>query len=115
MAMISPVWSERRPGPTARTSPCWGFSLAVSGMTRPDAVVSSDSLGRTTMRSSSGCRFMGVGPPVSTLDWRVLTIAGPDPLLKRDGASGDGQLEVGVGAGVEGRGTVGLEPPPGGG
>ena len=43
--MSSPVSSERLPGPTARTSPCWGFSLAVSGMTRPLAVVSSASPG----------------------------------------------------------------------
>jgi len=31
--MMSPEFSARRPGPTARISPCWGFSLAVSGMT----------------------------------------------------------------------------------
>ena len=43
-----------RPGPTARTSPSWGFSFAVSGMTRPDAVVCSASSVRTTTRSSSG-------------------------------------------------------------
>jgi len=52
--MSSPVCSLRRPGPTARTSPCWGFSLAVSGMTRPLAVVASLCPGRTTMRSSRG-------------------------------------------------------------
>src|ERR1700728_3753564 len=46
--------SSKRPGPTARTSPSWGFSLAVSGITRPDAVVCSASSGRTTIRSSSG-------------------------------------------------------------
>src|SRR6478736_2229686 len=46
--------SLKRPGPTARTSPSWGFSLAVSGMTRPDAVVCSASRDLTTMRSSSG-------------------------------------------------------------
>src|SRR6266704_606444 len=46
--------SSKRPGPTARTSPSWGFSLAVSGMTRPDAVVCSASSGLTTIRSSSG-------------------------------------------------------------
>src|SRR3712207_570049 len=43
-----------RPGPTARTVPSCGFSLAVSGMTMPDAVVVSASLACTTMRSSSG-------------------------------------------------------------
>ena len=31
--------SSMRPGPTATTLPSCGFSLAVSGMTRPDAVV----------------------------------------------------------------------------
>ena len=36
------------------TVPSCGFSLAVSGMTRPDAVVVSASLAWTTMRSSSG-------------------------------------------------------------
>src|SRR4051794_5953937 len=46
--------SSNRPGPTARTVPSWGFSLAVSGMTRPEAVVVSASLAWTTMRSSSG-------------------------------------------------------------
>src|SRR6476659_2252445 len=46
--------SLKRPGPTARTSPSCGFSLAVSGMTRPDAVVCSASRDWTTMRSSSG-------------------------------------------------------------
>ena len=45
---------EPRPGPTAMTSPSWGFSLAVSGMTIPEAVVCSSSLGCTAMRSSSG-------------------------------------------------------------
>ena len=35
IGISSPEFSARRPGPTARTSPCWGFSLAVSGMTRP--------------------------------------------------------------------------------
>src|ERR1700754_1650683 len=46
--------SSMRPGPVAWTSPSWGFSLAVSGMTRPDAVVSSASSGLTTIRSSRG-------------------------------------------------------------
>ena len=46
--------SLNRPGPTATTSASWGFSLAVSGITRPDAVTCSASMGRTTMRSSSG-------------------------------------------------------------
>src|SRR5919112_1375075 len=46
--------SSMRPGPTATTVPSWGFSLAVSGMTRPEAVVVSASLAWTTTRSSSG-------------------------------------------------------------
>src|SRR5215469_14311634 len=46
--------SSNRPGPTAMTSPSCGFSLAVSGITSPDAVVCSASSGRTTIRSSSG-------------------------------------------------------------
>src|SRR5690625_4974675 len=46
--------SSTRPGPTARTSPSWGFSLAVSGITKPDAVVCSASTVLTTIRSSSG-------------------------------------------------------------
>src|SRR4029079_13638980 len=44
--------SSRRPGQTATTSPCWGFSLAVSGMTRPLAVISSCFRGVITMRSA---------------------------------------------------------------
>src|ERR671921_2490730 len=46
--------SSMRPGPVARTSPSWGFSLAVSGMTRPEAVVCSASMALTTIRSSRG-------------------------------------------------------------
>src|SRR5262249_6351015 len=62
--------SSKRPGPTARTSPSWGFSLAVSGITRPDAVVCSASSVRTTMRSSSGLRTTLVA---------VVTILPPPP------------------------------------
>ena len=39
---------------TATTSPSWGFSLAVSGITRPDAVVCSASADLTTTLSSRG-------------------------------------------------------------
>src|SRR4051812_14613357 len=49
--------SSIRPGPTAMTLPSWGFSLAVSGITRPDAVVASASLAWTTILSSSGLMF----------------------------------------------------------
>src|SRR5580698_9290587 len=61
----SPTWtstgtraplSSKRPGPTARTLPSWGFSFAVSGITSPDAVTCSASSGWTTIRSSSGLR-----------------------------------------------------------
>src|ERR1700723_1468370 len=132
--MMSPVVSERRPGPTARTSPCWGFSLAVSGMTRPEAVVSSASLGRTTIRSSSGSRLMVLrlrwhyvgnrnAGGISTLTGRVLTIPAHGPYFNRSpelpqrglGGSGhEGQLEVGLGPGVERRGPVDAVAVPGG-
>src|SRR5689334_3497427 len=46
--------SSTRPGPTAMTVPSCGFSLAVSGMTRPEAVVVSASFAWTTTRSSRG-------------------------------------------------------------
>src|SRR5258705_6070306 len=47
-------FSSKRPGPTAMTVPSCGFSLAVSGMTRPEAVVVSASFAWTRIRSSSG-------------------------------------------------------------
>jgi hypothetical protein len=43
-AILSPVL-VRRPGPTATTSPCWGFSLAVSGMMMPPFFCSGSSIG----------------------------------------------------------------------
>src|SRR5262249_3141648 len=46
--------SSSFPGPTARTSPRCGFSLAVSGSTMPPAVFSSASICRITTRSSRG-------------------------------------------------------------
>ena len=46
--------SSRRPGPTARISPSWGFSLAVSGSTMPLLVISSRGVGLMTTRSPSG-------------------------------------------------------------
>ena len=36
--------SSRPPGPTAMTSPSWGFSFAVSGMMMPPAVFASASM-----------------------------------------------------------------------
>src|SRR5205823_6030057 len=43
--------SSRPPGPTAMTSPCEGFSLAVSGMMMPPTDFSSASMRLTTTRS----------------------------------------------------------------
>src|SRR5689334_2275848 len=40
------------------TLPFWGFSLAVSGRTRPLAVVSSSSIARTIRRSPRGLSFI---------------------------------------------------------
>jgi hypothetical protein len=39
------------PLPTAMTSPCWGFSLAESGMMMPPRMLSPSSTRRTRMRS----------------------------------------------------------------
>src|SRR4051794_13673194 len=63
--------SSMRPGPMARTSPSWGFSLAVSGMTRPEAVVCSASSGWTTIRSSRGLMLTDTSdqPLLSTCRW----------------------------------------------
>src|SRR5262249_37875264 len=46
--------SSTLPAPTAITSPSWGFSLAVSGITIPDRVTSSFPAGLTTTRSPTG-------------------------------------------------------------
>src|SRR3712207_3018211 len=70
--------SSTRPGPTATTVPSCGFSLAVSGMTRPEAVVVSASLAWTTTRSSSGLMLTLVAvvtsatPPSGSDGWWVL-------------------------------------------
>ena len=61
---ISSPRSLRAPGPTAITSPCCGFSLAVSGMMMPPAVFSSASTRRTSTRSWSGRNF--IRSPFST-------------------------------------------------
>src|SRR5277367_6154477 len=52
--------SSRAPGPTAMTSPSWGFSLTVSGMMMPPLVLSSPPRRRMTMRSCSGRNFMAL-------------------------------------------------------
>src|SRR6476620_7334577 len=79
--MRSSPSSFQRPGPTARTSPSWGFSLAVYGMTRPDAVVCSASTDLTTMRSSSGLMETDtiVTSPLGMSEWT-------DGLLRSDRA-----------------------------
>src|SRR5262249_36938246 len=46
------------------TSPCWGFSLAVSGMMMPPGVRSSSSIRRTTTRSCNGRNFIVEPPPL---------------------------------------------------
>jgi hypothetical protein len=51
---ISLPFSSRPPGPTATTSPCEGFSLAVSGMMMPPLDFSSASMRFTTTRSCNG-------------------------------------------------------------
>src|SRR4051812_8468773 len=72
--------SSMRPGPTAMTVPSCGFSLAVSGMTRPEAVVVSASLAWTTTRSSSGLMVTlvavvtSVTPPSVSDGWWVLML-----------------------------------------
>src|SRR5688572_6402494 len=52
--------SRVRPGPTARTVPSWGRSLAVSGMTIPLLVISSRAVGLTTSRSPRGLSWVAV-------------------------------------------------------
>ena len=52
-----------RPGPTATTVASCGFSLAESGMTRPEAVVVSASTICTRTRSSRGLMFAMMFPP----------------------------------------------------
>src|SRR5215213_29641 len=92
--------SSTRPGPTARTSPSCGFSLAVSGMTRPEAVVCSASRVLTRIRSSSGLmltdtvgrpplpcvQFEGSGPPVG----RPVTTCRPAAARRRGGRTSPG-------------------------
>src|SRR5690242_7559957 len=88
--------SSMRPGPTATTVPSWGFSLAVSGMTRPEAVVVSASLAWTTTRSSSGLMLTlvavvtSVTPPSVSDGWDGCADAvarGPDLPSRGSGAS----------------------------
>src|SRR5688500_4437706 len=46
------------PWPVAMTLPCWGFSLALSGMMIPPTFCSPSSMRETMMRSCSGLTFM---------------------------------------------------------
>src|ERR1700726_210317 len=55
--------SSSLPSPAARILPFCGFSLAVSGSTRPLAVVSSSSIARTIRRSPRGLSFILGKPP----------------------------------------------------
>src|SRR5215216_755879 len=59
--------SSRPPGPMAMISPSCGFSLAVSGMMMPAAVLASASMRLTTTRSWSGRNFMGVSSGVKVI------------------------------------------------
>src|SRR2546421_12311743 len=63
--------SSSLPSPTARTLPFCGFSLAVSGSTRPLAVVSSTSTARTIRRSPKGFSFMSEKPPLGNASQNV--------------------------------------------
>ncbi len=68
---IRSPFSLRAPGPTARTSPCIGFSLAVSGMMIPPLVFCSSSMRLTTTRSCSGRNFIApsLGPALRAGFW----------------------------------------------
>src|ERR671917_303052 len=72
--------SSIRPGPTARTVPSCGFSLAGSGITRPDAVVVSASFAWTTIRSSSGLIATLVAVVTGIPSWGTGFVTGrPEP------------------------------------
>src|SRR5918997_1946653 len=94
--------SSTRPRPTAMTVPSWGFSLAVSGMTRPEAVVVSASLAWTTTRSSSGLMLTLVAvvtsvtpPSVSDGWWHVLVAdaVARDPGTRRRGGRAPARVD----------------------
>src|SRR5690606_16546259 len=69
--------SSIRPGPVERTLPSCGFSFAVSGMTRPDAVVCSASSGSMRIRSSSGLIVTATFKPLSQVMCSVHGMAQP--------------------------------------
>src|SRR3954451_22936855 len=107
--------SSIRPGPTDRTSPSWGFSFAVSGMTSPDAVVCSASRALTTIRSSSGlmetdtCRLFLLTSACTGLRWELhvwvgtLTRRVPAMNLCRQLALGQPECQPGAAAPGPGR------------
>src|SRR5271157_4679084 len=73
--------SSSLPSPTARTLPFCGFSLAVSGSTRPLAVVSSSSIARTIRRSPRGLSFIFEKPPSRDCGGSLPSGSGPRPPL----------------------------------
>ena len=54
------VGSSFFPGPTATTVPSCGFSLAVSGMMIPEAVLVSAAVGSTNTLSANGLKFTDI-------------------------------------------------------
>src|SRR5580765_6469694 len=92
--------SSRLPGPTARTRPRCGFSLAVSGSTMPLTVCSSSSRTSTIRRSPSGFRFIQLPPdllqtavsvtPSGTLTRRVPEHCTSDDPAPQAGSGGGG-------------------------
>src|SRR3712207_3244090 len=71
------------PSPTATTFAVWGFSLAVSGSTIPEGVVSSRSTIWTSARSPRGLNFISLPPLI--LDFPQLSNTPRD--TRRDGVS----------------------------
>src|SRR6185295_2250770 len=59
------------PAPAAITLPCWGFSLAESGMMIPPTFCSPSSIRETMMRSCNGLTFMLCTPSVVGLGLSV--------------------------------------------
>src|ERR671929_29969 len=80
--------SSTRPGPTAMTVPSWGFSLAVSGMTRPEAAVAraaalqaegTDLLaGLSRLRAEAGPELAGPAWELARLRARARPVFGAD-------------------------------------
>src|SRR5581483_2147047 len=92
--------SRIRPGPTAITFPCCGFSLAVSGSTIPPAVRSSCVCAFTTTLSPSGRIFIVPNLLRKNLDDGYCQIVG-----------GDGGSACGAGNGPAGGGSPAVQRP----